>query len=722
MPRQLPAEVVASRTFQRWFRAWWEQDYSTIGCQTKGISVARPHRNQIISFAGRDWYSSHCPPFDLDGNECLDFHSIAPVVLDETRHTAQPGVIRFSYQGAFIDQIRTSSPSSIEVDVSNAMLLGPVSLSGSSSRIRFVGNKAYVCDGLRLHSPSRLEVELQGTIVAGAVDLATDRDGSVDLTGSKLLAATTIHGMFNQILARRIVSRSTFDLSRLTRVNTLVLDGSRLSGPLELHALGSRALESIRLAKARFFGGLSLANVNAPNGIDLSHSDVRGVLDVKSSQASWIDGTHLKFGNGRFIEINGDLRLNNLSAGSIAIDRSSIGEFSMESGIVTGAMIVNSTTFVSRSLLHSAKIGNRLIFRDCDFRLGVFAKALEVTASANFRGTSFGKNNSFRSARFLDGVDFNARSDLDESPRPPVNEIGSVDFRNCLFGVRKAVVAADFSGRTFKGKADFQHARFNGAAYFEREAFSEDVSFRLATFSHPRLAWPFRLSGRWPFIVKDEATSLLNANEAAHSFERAFSNLKDCMRSAGSGRFEKKFHIYELRARRARWDAEVGITERLFSFLYDVFSEYGESIKRPLAWLFATPLVCAVIYYEISGQSDSRFAFLSLDFSLQQVFRPFFVWSNSLRGGDSSVGGVLFALTNSTRDDSVGLLVKSIASLEALVALTLSFLLALAIKRRFQVQYGCGDCAVTQAPLEPPRLRRRPGGLHQRHAERPRPE
>lgn len=384
----------------------------------------------------------------------------------------------------------------------------------------------------------------------------------------------------------------------------------------------------------------------------------------------------------------------NAKCGTVTIEDGKPAEVQCESLEVAGFLTIDDLQVAGRLVLNAARVGGKLAVRDSDISLGVQAKGLTVGSLASFRGTQFGQSNSFVSTTFADGADFGARTEAVGSSRAPQPDLGSVDFRLATFRSKQRASAADFSGRQFRGKADFQHATFDGVAYFEREAFKEDVTFRLAKFAHPKPTFgSVRLRRNFPFYEAVPVTSRQNANEAAHLYERAFSNLKDCMKDAGSSRFEKKFHIYELRARRARSDSEVGYSERLFSYGYDVFSQYGESISRPLLWLIATPILFALAFFLLGGNFGAGNIWPAMDFSLQQVFRPFYVWGQPV-GVDAAkpefdnwqyrdlfdAGGVYWNPWGRS------VFIKSIAVVESLFAVTLSFLLALSIKRRFQVQ------------------------------------
>jgi hypothetical protein len=94
------------------------------------------------------------------------------------------------------------------------------------------------------------------------------------------------------------------------------------------------------------------------------------------------------------------------------------------------------------------------------------------------------------------------------------------------------------------------------------------------------LRWiPPLLSLRWPDmrivrIARDSATA---------RYENAYRNLRRLALNIGDTQAEGAFHGLELRCHRARTNARV--LDRLGSFCYGLFSDYGLSMARPIGWL-----------------------------------------------------------------------------------------------------------------------------------------
>ena len=93
-------------------------------------------------------------------------------------------------------------------------------------------------------------------------------------------------------------------------------------------------------------------------------------------------------------------------------------------------------------------------------------------------------------------------------------------------------------------------------------------------------------------IAPNDLIASPNARFAA--FEAAFRTLKLAMESNRDRIEEGRFFRLELLARRNRRDAAVPRWERWASWLYEVSSDYGNSIARPLVWIAASLVIMGV--------------------------------------------------------------------------------------------------------------------------------
>lgn len=169
--------------------------------------------------------------------------------------------------------------------------------------------------------------------------------------------------------------------------------------------------------------------------------------------------------------------------------------------------------------------------------------------------------------------------------------------------------------------------------------------------------------------------------------ERGCQVLKRSMANQSDRSSEQLFYRFELMTRRAQSSTQLG--EKVFSYLYDWVSLYGGSPTRPIFWLLVLTLFfCAVFLswimaFELVG-SDHRS--VPLDVAVPQVIE--FCLSNTLRplaalSGDAGNGTIIERLLKVS--PGVSVCVKAVAAIESLLSVTLAFLSALAVRRKFEM-------------------------------------
>jgi len=544
---------------------------------------------------------------------------------------------------------------------------------------------------LRTYGDGKLILSLSRAQIFGASSIEKHSNATVTAAKAAFVGDLTLVGRFNDLDLQGAHFRSKFQMTEATVSRSISLAGAYFTNHLKFD--GSVDIRgSLGLSKLTAQRGLDISGSEVASGVDLSKAKIKGDLILFEVQTPKLTLSGASAGNAKLDNGMGTVDAREFECGTLRIMGGTYVEIVLDSMKSAGFVEIDTVTTSGRLGLVQAAIAGRLTVRESTIRQGVFAKSMDCGGGASFRSTEIGHTNSFRNAKFHGGLDFNARSDRVPARREPAPDMGSVDFRSAYFGDLDGGATADFSGRTFQGKADFQHAQFDGIPYFERDAFKEDVSFRLAKFEVPR--GPADESAKAP---KEERKAAAKAaehfrDERFHFAERAFSNLKDAMKASGGTRFERKFHVLELRCRRRRKDHEVGQSERVFSLLYDVFAEYGESIRKPLIWLFILPVVFAILYWLIGFDLDLFSIWPAFDFSMQQVFRPFFVWNPEYvinlpnQKNHAWAAEQLFKVYNPHLDFwGWAILIRVLATLQSIGILTLSFLLALSIKRRFQV-------------------------------------
>lgn len=293
---------------------------------------------------------------------------------------------------------------------------------------------------------------------------------------------------------------------------------------------------------------------------------------------------------------------------------------------------------------------------------------------------------------------------------------------------------ADFSNRDILQPSNFAGARFLGDARFHGSRLHQRVNFhdtRFEALDYEALQpGARRVGGRWPDATlvavdadrrigskaplrafkdrPDEFGAAVDAfrdglvetrrsmvaevltpdgkhqtDARLESLEASFRTLKLAMEDTRARLSESRFFKMELRARRRRRDAEVPAWERIASMAYGVTADYGDSIARPLVFFVATGLVFGLTYWVLAALDiGSAVSWDSLGDALRYSLSrmtPFGAMQDQdswawLDGWQNK--GSLFSWAG---------LIRIAATLQSAFALVLTFLFALAVRRRFQI-------------------------------------
>lgn len=292
-----------------------------------------------------------------------------------------------------------------------------------------------------------------------------------------------------------------------------------------------------------------------------------------------------------------------------------------------------STSRFHRVWFCSARVKHDFRFSDvvcndlCDFSKTSFY------GSAIFISAVFNNSAIFSDVTFYRGAYFSGNKD-DFKPW-----FKTVDFTNAEFHNN-----ALFNNRKFEGRTMFSSCTFYKAPLFFGSEFKSDTNFHTAKFF--------------------DTTSV-------HS-ENAYRSLRESMNDIGAQVFENTFFALEQRSRRlsaySKWSLN-----RVFSFLYDTFSEYGESIKRPIVGLGWCALFFWLAFSWIFS-TQGVYAVSIIGFTISQIFRPFFVWSE----------GAYF-ISTVTLSPFSDLALRVLATLQSVISVGLLTLFILALRRRFRL-------------------------------------
>lgn len=249
---------------------------------------------------------------------------------------------------------------------------------------------------------------------------------------------------------------------------------------------------------------------------------------------------------------------------------------------------------------------------------------------------------------------------------------------------------ADFSGipagdqeriSAFYG-IDFREAGFKGSVRFQDRKFLTTTSFREACFEH---APEFHGCTLHQDTVFPPARNF--RDRGGKDAARAYGTLKHAMASIHARGEEAKFFALEQES--LLGDKDTSRTTKVFSWLYRMVSDYGQSELWPLVWLLVTFLAFFAVYTAfLKVYLDLKYVLPLfrpdpllpvgdvLRFSLQQVFQPFEVFRAR---GSAAPGAILKALPE------IPLLLAFLAAVHSVLTLSILALFLLALRRRFKL-------------------------------------
>jgi pentapeptide repeat protein len=388
------------------------------------------------------------------------------------------------------------------------------------------------------------------------------------------------------------------------------------------------------------------------------------------------------------------------------------------------AMFSGTTDFRSATFSGSAKFMAATFSRAADFRSATFShsgdfRSATFSGEVNFGLTTFSGSADFKAATFSDfscfsSAMFSGAAEFGAARFSRIADFGSAAFsgdahfstaRLSQTRFKSAIFSreADFRFSTISGGAGFELARFGGYADFRSVKFSEYADFSSATFSKYANFSSATFSKVADFInaeftantvfadvrfgtsVPDfrgakmhEATEWHGVNwpsaphdkDTAQTQVYAYERLKQEMERLKKHEDEQSFFRKELRARRGL--ARPGSGAWLLNYIYEASSDYGQSIEKPLIWLF-------VLF--VSG---------SIFFSGTPVFKGTRMTMSSAAGlSFANIFSFLPLMREITSADMVASLSRAaqiVGVVQSVLGALLLFLLGLALRTRFRMR------------------------------------
>lgn len=277
--------------------------------------------------------------------------------------------------------------------------------------------------------------------------------------------------------------------------------------------------------------------------------------------------------------------------------------------VFTNADFYSRTSFIECGILY-CKFENCRFHKNAVFRESTFAHSIVNEEKTVFDHSIFYEDSIFTSASFCGGmvfshVTFNGLADFSYSEfglsgeMKNTNEIENIAFQNCIF------YAAEFTDRVFLSKTDFSSSVFKKAPKFYGCKFNQYIIF-----------------------PPQKNFQDVSGEEAADAYRAIYNAMCDLK----SRSYESLF--YALIQKSERKGNIQPLSIKFASWIYEITTNYGQSISKPLISLFVCTGVFALIYAYLATATLSFGASIdwgilgnSLDSAVKQVIKPFSFYS-----------------------------------------------------------------------------------------------
>lgn len=703
------------QNYRRWFKRWWREDYSVSGCAEKSIRVS----SFSSTFAGREWPAGRVPPHDISGqvNPQFAWYNFA------SHNQNYIGSYFADARGVFIHSTREIADHVQNADLRSSFVNSRVGPNRNQGRPRLGG--AYLNDGVSSDNLSGT-IHLEGATINGGIEWTDDNRNTL-------------------IQADKSIITGDITLSQSVSIS---LDSSTIAGRVSCSghiSAVSATLAELNISHTHnraFFADLRSCNVkqrisihsNGEEGVinagDLITDDISLSGKFKSADLSrsCLSSLTLNNVNARAILLT-QSDINRIQGDSCHIDSFDLSNSIVRSDISLPFLRCSSANFSNLAVAGRTSLSSLLAEDELSCSSSVFSGV------ADFSGASFPGTVDCSHTVFLEGLNLRAGRARNRTPSDDGQTLGRANFQATIFKKNNLGICADFDRRLTRDSATFEGALFYGLAQFYECTLHEDVSFREADFviaeaaptfgsrfaeglsaiSHYRAqlsnpqgvgstrsripkAWLSALTLARPSSLVDLYSVYMAAvrarrsvrNQQMERYERSYGALKQKAADIGNTKYERFFHTLELRARRRRrGDRDAPFLDNLASGVYDMASEYGQSIGRPIIILFVVLFpIFSGLYFLFAGVWSMDAAGEALTFSARQIVKPFSVWGREFSEGaipGSSSNWIGLLIGGDEASSFRALAVRLIASVESIAAIMLIFLTGLAVKRSFSV-------------------------------------
>lgn len=342
----------------------------------------------------------------------------------------------------------------------------------------------------------------------------------------------------------------------------------------------------------------------------------------------------------------------------------------------SNGVIFSNTDWSMRATFAGFVFSARADFHGATFRDNVYFKKASFNGYANFEGATFRGETYFEHTTFEDWANFESATFRDWAYFESAVFWENAYFRSATFSNN-----IHFKGAIFKDWAYFESATFRGVTIFGSATFTERSIFVNAEFKSltdfDDAKFLSFVPGFFGAKLHEGTTfhrAFLNPKpedpQTAQEFVDSYERLKLEMNRLNRHEAELDFFALELSARRY-------CSPKPKAWLisaYGMFSDYGRSIGRPLAWLAGIWIACAALFSGITALGPGE------------------AWGIGQSFGMSATSlGALFGMRREFFPDAFDAetlpwIVPVLSGVESVFGAILVFLLLLALRNRFRIK------------------------------------
>ena len=372
------------------------------------------------------------------------------------------------------------------------------------------------------------------------------------------------------------------------------------------------------------------------------------------------------------------------------------------------AVFIYDANFCQATFSKSCKFGNSNFTEIADFSYAEFKGHTEFSnvtflSAAKFDATKFGSSADFSSTEFKGSALFRKSEFSDVASFMDAKFKNKADYLEATFFSVTTFHCAEFEGITI-----FEQCSFNSAVYFEESSFKKSVNFKAVGgkgfFSLSKVKFSnvpdftgahFEEAPQFDNVeLKPERFKKSQAHESGTNLPSHWRALRRLAIQAHDTERELQFFKGEIISRRGTEDNWTH-ARFWFGWLYQLLSDFGRSMGRPLLCLGFSLLLFAAIYacqnsadwYQvfiepascIDGSGDSRI--VALGVSVTNAF-PFAAISSS------DLLNQFYACLYGIQESSpvIPYLVTFVGIIQFIVSAVLLFLFLLAVRNNFRIK------------------------------------